>query len=137
MKTTRDEKIQFVANRATQGLHHLVLPTRNHKDYYAVPIHINMVTMASKRDITALLEKLQYSVKITDLNTYQVLLLLYLPLTVWDEKSQRKWIDTVIDDWRGVLGYSIAIFNAWWGEDSKKLKNNPLTVEKYCKLLNI
>jgi hypothetical protein len=135
--TTKEDRVKFVGRRAVCGLHYLVLPTKGHTDYEVVKEHIRMVKMADKRNIEFKIKNLNLDIDLNSLNVFQTQLLLYLSWTVWDKKSQAKWVETAVNDWLQVLEYCVDVWNVYFSEDSRKLKNNPLTVEKYRELLNI
>lgn len=121
-------QIKFIADRVTQGLHKLVIPTKDHKDYRVVQQHIKNIN-------PILLEG--RGIDEAKLNIYQLHLLQYTPAIAWEEESKLDWIITSINNWEEILEESINTFNIWWSEDSAKLKSNPLTVERYCELLEL
>jgi hypothetical protein len=123
-------KISFIANRVTQGLHKLVIPTKDRKDYRVVQEHIDSI-------VSPILLR-NRGVDESKLNIYQLYLLQHASVIAWDEESKMEWIISSINNWREILNESIKIYNTWWSKESSiKFKNNPLTVERYCELLGL
>jgi hypothetical protein len=122
-------KITFVANRVVYAIGKLVIPDGN--GYKVNENELNRTSNINRLYVEREFPQLD----LRELNVFQVKLMSFIPLRIWDKETVDAWINIVQNNWEEVLSMCIAVWNSDFVKENEDIR--PLTVEEFCFLLEI